>query len=181
MQTCKLCPNAESFNYGLKGKDADKTKLLIILHREVKRGELFLEGYWGALQHSATGKIVDKMLKQADLEWKDIYLTNLLKCFIKGRNPRKQEYANCLSILEKQIEEFSPSGIVLFGSQPYKTLFPVQAKKTNLTRRTRRVLRCQKIPCLVSIHPSAIWKLLNHTKQAPHIEKVADFLRKYRR
>ncbi|OGJ16828.1 hypothetical protein A3K73_08740 [Candidatus Pacearchaeota archaeon RBG_13_36_9] len=181
MNKCSRCEQATNFHYGLKGERADKTKLLMLPHRADRRIEEYLEGYWGALKHSATGSTLDRMLKAAGLEFQDIYLTNFFKCLLpKDRHPTKQEYENCLIQFQQQVEDFQPNGIVIFGNEPYMHIFPEQAKTTPITQANGE-LTYNETPVLVSIHPSQIWKKRNPNLQRHYIERVSAFLIKYKR
>ncbi len=177
---CKLCESASHYNPGLIGENSDKTKLMIVLHRADRRISEYLEGYWGALANSATGTILDKMLKRAALDLSDIYLTSLFKCLLpEDRHPKRQEYRNCLSVFERQVGEFHPRGMVVFGNEPYKHIFPEQSGEIKIADLGRE-LSYQGTPVLVSIHPSQIWKKRNPQLQEPYIKRVADFLTKYK-
>lgn len=178
---CKLCEGASHYNYGLRGRNADKTGLMVALHRADGRIHEYFEGYWGALINSATGIILDKMLKQAGLDFSDVYLTNFFKCILpRDRHPRKQEYRNCLIVFNEQVLEFNPIRIVIFGNEVYRHMFPEQAKEVRISD-VDGELDYGGIPALVSIHPSQIWKKRNPGLQEPYIKRVSEFLAKYKR
>jgi uracil-DNA glycosylase family 4 len=181
MEKCNLCSEASDFNYCLRGKNSDKTGLMIVLHRADRRINEYLEGYWGALTNSATGIILDKMLIMAGLEFQDVYMTNFFKCLLpKDRSPSWIEYDNCKKILDGQIQEFSPNCMVIFGNSTYKHLFPKESKKARITDQDK-VLEYNGIPALISLHPSQIWKKLNPGLQKEYINRVSEFLTKYKR
>jgi len=181
MRNCRLCKEAFNLNHGLKGDKADKTKLMLVLHRADNRIHEYLEGYWGALMNSATGITLDKMLKRADLDFQDVYLTNFFKCLLpRDRHPTKEEYLNCSGILESQVRGFLPSGIVLFGNEAYRHVFPESARKTRINQADSE-LDYRGVPTLVSMHPSQVWKKLNPELQEPYIRRVSEFLKRYKR
>ncbi len=152
MRECSLCKGAFDFNYGLKGKDADKTGLMVVLHRADARIHEYLEGYWGALINSATGSVLDKMLKRAGLDFPDVYLTNFFKCLLLGdRLPTGPEYWNCRGVFHEQVEKFRPRGIVVFGNPAYETLFIGEPRIRIQDQRAELVY--QGVPTLISIHP----------------------------
>ncbi len=178
MKQCNLCEKAFNFNPGLKGKNADITKLLFVLHRSDTRIFEYLEDYWGAFVNSATGVILDRMLKKADLDLPDIYITNLFKCLLPNNSrPSSEQYQNCLKIFEQQVRTFEPRAIIIFGNRPYRHIFPEESRRTKIEDISSQVLSYNGIPCLVSIHPSQIWKKINPELQEPYIRKIAKFLK----
>ena len=178
MKQCTLCEKAFNFNPGLKGKNADITKLLFVLHRSDTRTFEYFENYWGAFVNSATGVILDRMLKKADLDLPDIYITNLFKCLLpKNSRPSSEQYQNCLKIFEQQVRTFEPRAMVVFGNMSYKYIFQGKYSKHKITDVSGQVLSYNGIPCLVSIHPSQIWKKINPELQEPYIRKIAKFLK----
>jgi uracil-DNA glycosylase family 4 len=180
MEHCSICEQTHDFSYGLKGERAEKTKLLMVLHRADKRIGEYFDGHSGALRNSATGTILDRILQEAGLNFEDIYLTNFFKCLLpKDRHPTKQEYGNCLIRFREQTEDFQPKGIVIFGNEPYLHIFPEQAKATPISLANEE-LSYNGTPALVSIHPSQIWKKRNPGLQKPYIKRVSDFLIKYK-
>ncbi len=179
MKKCNLCKEASNFNYGFKGENADLTKLLIVLHRPDIRITEYFGGSLDALMHSATGRILDKILEQAGLDLPDVYITNFFKCLLlQDHRPSPEQYRNCLSIFKQQVEEFEPKAIVIFGARPYKYIFPEERKKHKITE-LKTVLFYNETPCLVSIHPSQIWKKLNSDLKKPHIKRIAEFIKEY--
>jgi uracil-DNA glycosylase family 4 len=180
MKTCSLCSEASNFNYCLKGERADAIKFLFVLHRADRRIHEYFEGYWGALKNSATGIILDDILKEAELDFDDILLTNFFKCLLpEDRRPSKQEYFNCLTLFQQQVQEFNPRAIVIFGNRPYQCTFPKRSKLIKITE-LKEELNYEERPCLVSMHPSQIWKKLSPELKGPYIRRVANFLKKYK-
>jgi DNA polymerase len=72
------------------------------------------------------GTILTKLLHHIDLERKDIYITNILKCRPpKNRNPHKEEVQACTPYLDAQIEIINPQILVPLGNFSYQYLFSI--------------------------------------------------------
>lgn len=64
----------------------------------------------------AAGKFLDEMLASVNLERKDIYIANVVKCRPENnRDPFPDEVQTCWQWLEKQIEIIQPKLIVTLG------------------------------------------------------------------
>jgi uracil-DNA glycosylase family 4 len=65
-----------------------------------------------------SGKLLSKLLKTAEIDENDLYITSIVKCRPpKNRQPRPNEVAICSSILlEKQIKIIAPSVICSLGA-----------------------------------------------------------------
>jgi uracil-DNA glycosylase family 4 len=183
MKHCNLCNQASNFQIGLKGKNTDITKLLFVLHRPDKRiTETFLN-YEAVLRTTKTGYEIDLLLEYCGLNWKDVFITNFFKCTLpKDKNPKKQEYENCLQIFSQQVRDFKPKKIIVFGNQPYKHLFPEQSKQTKIKKAYNQDLMYQSTPTLILPHPSRLWALNPQSdrfisdKQMPYFNRAKQFL-----
>jgi len=175
---CSLCSSASNFHLGLKGKRADKTKLLFVLHCPDKRVvNLFSgdEGYRVALQASKTGGIILSILEHCGLSFDDIYLTNAIKCCLhKDRDPRKKEYENCSHVFRMQVQDFQPRAIVSFG-EAYRVMFPDMIGK-GLESSIGQVKEYNGARTLIEYHPSRIWAFLDH-RTREHYEKIGEFIK----
>jgi uracil-DNA glycosylase family 4 len=163
MVDCKSCNDAEAFHLGRKGSRADETKLLGVLRKPDSR---VLDGYLPGLDaleiefnRSQTGKKMTEMLKYCHLDLEDVYITNLFKCVLPDdRFPTKKEYQKCKrKNLDKQIDEFKPKKMIMFGNYVSQTMFPGLAKHANHKDMIGEVLNYEGIPSLVFQHPSKIW------------------------
>ncbi len=69
------------------------------------------------------GQLLDKILNAVEIDRKDIFITNMVKCRPPGnRNPNADEIDVCLPYLESQIALINPKIIVTLGSVPTKFL-----------------------------------------------------------
>ena len=70
------------------------------------------------------GKILDELLDLVNLERKDIYITNVLKCHPpRNHNPNRQEVYSCIGYLYKQIDIIKPRIIITLGKFASKEVF----------------------------------------------------------
>jgi uracil-DNA glycosylase family 4 len=73
----------------------------------------------------AAGKFLDEMLASINLDRKDIYIANVVKCRPpENRDPLPEEVAICWPWLEKQIELIDPKLIVTLGRHSLNRFLP---------------------------------------------------------
>lgn len=168
------CEGAYAYNEGLKGTDADITKLLLVMHRSDSRAlrpSLF-DDYQIALMESQTGKTLAQILRFSNLSWEDIYLTNVFKCILPNRDPSREEYRKCAEVLEEQVLEFNPTKLVCFGHIAYPVMFSDFYGFGEAVGQTHHY---NGISTLVSYHPGKLWRFPPE-QRTKHYENIADFL-----
>ena len=187
MAGCYCSPDAFGYNDGLKGENAELTKILFVMHRSDSRAlpddwesasdEELSESYMEKLRKSQTGRVLEWLFEHCDIGYEDVYLTNAYKCLLPDdRNPRKQEYIDCLSHLERQVqEEFSPERIVVFGSKTYEIMFPEQSKSQSYAEAVGNTLEYRGVPALICWHPQWLWSHPKHQRKE-HYQAIKDFL-----
>lgn len=158
----KKCKDSQFYIPELKGRNADNSKIIFVLHRpshKILQKSLFgfTDDYFRALNNSETGKCLQKIIERSNLGFEDIYLTNVFKCFLTDdRNPTQDEYNNCLSIFEKQVDKFSPRKIVVFGQPAYNLLFP-RSERSQGNRTKEDIFEYKRIEAIAAHHPSTTW------------------------
>ncbi len=71
-----------------------------------------------------SGKVLNELLKYAGVKREQIYMTNLIKCFLpKYRKPKKDEIEACSKYLDREIEIINPEIIVPLGYYATKYIF----------------------------------------------------------
>ena len=72
-----------------------------------------------------SGKVFDKLIRSVDLKRENIYVTNLLKCFLPNcRKPRRDEMNICYQrYLQKETELVKPEIMVTLGYHVTKFIF----------------------------------------------------------
>jgi len=102
------------------GEGPVPSKIMIIAQApgrtEDKEGKMFI---------GPSGKVFDKLIHSVDLKRKNIYVTNLLKCFLPNcRKPRRDEMNICYQrYLQKEIELVKPEIMVTLGYHVTKFIF----------------------------------------------------------
>ncbi len=65
----------------------------------------------------AAGKLLDVILDKVNLTYDDVYITNLVKCFVAAGTPLKKKWVDsCRPYLVEQIRILKPSVIVTLGA-----------------------------------------------------------------
>lgn len=111
IKECKKCKLSESRINALPGEgNLDATIMLIAQapgKEEDKEGKMFI---------GPTGRVLDELFKEIDLDRDEIYMTNLIKCMLpKYRKPKQDEIDICTHYLDKEIEIINPDTLVPFG------------------------------------------------------------------
>ncbi|KAK3608802.1 hypothetical protein CHS0354_006843 [Potamilus streckersoni] len=102
-----------------------------------------------------SGVLLTQMMYAAGLNRDGIYISNIVKCRPpNNRNPQPEEVAQCLPVLERQIELIAPSLIVLLGSVALKALMPENSLP--ISRSREQFMEYRGIPVLVTFHPAYI-------------------------
>lgn len=160
--TCKRCTSKQC-SYGFKGRRADTTKLLFVanmMDERVEERRLFGRlGHYDAFLESDSGKALKTILAQEALNMnlEYIYFTNVFKgMFSRSRFPTREEYRACLEVLDQQIQEFQPRGIVAMGGWVYRSMFE---KGSGFDKENGNTILYQNTPTIVTYHPSAILKM----------------------
>jgi DNA polymerase len=78
-----------------------------------------------------SGKVFDDLMHQIGLQRDEVYITNLLKCFLpKCRKPRTDEVNTCYNLyLKKEIEIVKPEIIITLGYHVSKFIFKIYGLK----------------------------------------------------
>jgi uracil-DNA glycosylase len=71
----------------------------------------------------AAGRILDDLLKKADIERSQVFITNMVKCRPpNNRVPKEDELAACRRYLDRQITLVKPKVICILGRTAYSSL-----------------------------------------------------------
>ena len=168
-QKCRLSKERRNFVIGEGNPDAD------IMFVGEAPGEQ--EDIQGKPFVGSAGKLLTKMLKAINLERKDVYITNIVKCRPpKNRDPEEDEISTCIPLLYKQIEIIKPKIICALGRIAGNSLLK---KNTALGSMRGKFFQEKKYRILVPYHPSA---LLYHSKwKKPTWEDLKMLMREYKK
>ena len=126
IKSCTNCRLHKSRINAITGEGSLDAKIMIIAQApgeiEDREGKMFI---------GPSGKIFDRLLQKAKIQREDIYITNLIKCYLpKCRRPSKNEIEQCSAYLNTEIETIDPQIIVTLGFHATRYIF----KKYNLNR-----------------------------------------------
>ncbi|MBU1449305.1 hypothetical protein KKF45_05670 [Patescibacteria group bacterium] len=131
LQCCKCKRAVEGRSFALShyyAYDLSKVKFMFIgqnpgpptkLEKTFKITSIdeFKQIYFYGLKNSNLGKFLDFIFsKITDLNWENLFLTNIVKChIIANKTPSKIEVNNCLPFLEQQLKLVKPKIIICMG------------------------------------------------------------------
>ncbi|MBA7573419.1 Type-4 uracil-DNA glycosylase [subsurface metagenome] len=126
IKSCTNCRLHKSRKNAITGEGNLDAEIMIIAQApggiEDREGKMFI---------GPSGKIFDRLLQNAKIQRQDIYITNLIKCYLpKCRRPSKNEIEQCSTYLDQEIEFIGPKIIVTLGFHATRYIF----KKHNLNR-----------------------------------------------
>ena len=109
---CKYCRLSQTRDKVVCGEGRIPTKFLFIAQAPGRS-----EDRQGRILVGPSGKIFDSLVESVGMQRSEIYITNLLKCFLpRCRKPRHDEMETCYNLyLKKEIEVVKPEIIVTLG------------------------------------------------------------------
>ena len=111
IKACKKCRLSETRMNVLCGEGNLNAKIMLIAQapgeKEDKVGKMFV---------GPSGKVLEELLKSAEISRQTIYMTNLIKCKLpKYRRPKQDEIKACTSYLDEEIKLVNPKILVPLG------------------------------------------------------------------
>ena len=118
IRSCKLCDLHVTRNHALPGEGDINADLFFVAQapgrEEDKEGSMFL---------GPSGKILDQIFDAIAIKRDQVYMTNMVKCFLpKCRKPKQQEIDACQVYLKKEIEWTKANILIPLGYHPTKQL-----------------------------------------------------------
>jgi DNA polymerase len=119
LQNCKLCDLYKTRLNALVGEGNRNADIMLIAQApgelEDKANKMFI---------GPSGKMLDKLLQNAQISRDEIYITNLIKCNLpQNRRPKQREIKACSKHLDMEIVEINPKILVPLGYYATKYLF----------------------------------------------------------
>jgi DNA polymerase len=117
---CKSCRLHQTRFNAVCGKGKVPSKIMFIAQAPGR-----IEDKAGKILIGPSGKVFDELLKEINIERNEIYVTNLVKCFLpKCRKPRHDEIEICYNhFLRNEIEIVKPEIIVTLGFHVTRFIF----------------------------------------------------------
>ena len=149
VSNCTKCELHKTRNKTVFGDGSESAKILFIGEApgrdEDKEGKPFV---------GRAGKLLTEILAAINLERRDVYIANTVKCRPpNNRNPSSEEVNFCADYLEKQIELINPKVIVLLGKVAADRVIKNESSMAELRKRTF-FLESKNIPIIVFYHPA---------------------------
>lgn len=154
VRACRSCALCQQRRLPVCGFGGERVKLLLV-------------GGWLALSSPpestkvvfgvAEDTMVTKMLQAIHLTEAEAFITNVIKCGIDTRvQPQKVHIDTCISYLERQISQLSPTVICTMGSVATRALLKVKQPLSQLRGRFHEYSLDghKKIPLMPTYHPS---------------------------
>ena len=135
LSTCRICPiscHRDSGNMSIvPGEGAASAKLMIIGEAPGKDEDILERPFQGM-----AGKMLDKILEQAIIDRRDVFITNTVKCRpieqgkkgFKNRPPKDKEIGYCKSWLHQELNIVQPKVVITLGKVPTRLLLKIQKK-----------------------------------------------------
>jgi DNA polymerase len=111
VKVCSKCPLHRNRKLPVPGEGNIEKRIILI-----GLGPGYHENQQGRPFIGAAGKFMNELLELAGLRRKEVYITNIIKCYLPNNMPTQEEIKTCTSYLDKQIEIIKPRIIVTLGN-----------------------------------------------------------------
>ena len=149
IKNCKKCKLHETRINTVFGEGSANAKVMIIGEAPGKDEDISGKPFVGR-----AGKLLTEILSSINLERKDIFITNTVKCRPpENRNPHDHEIKSCSGYLDEQIKLVNPKVIVLLGKIAANRILNIDEPISNL-RGKKYFIKENNIPIIVFYHPA---------------------------
>lgn len=156
---CQACPLYRNATQTVFGEGPKRAPMMLIGEQPGDQEDLAGKPFVGP-----AGKIMDRALKDAGINRKEVYVTNVVKHFKwepRGKRrihktPNSREIAACRPWLEAELRLVRPKLMVCMGATAAKTIFGPDFR---VTRERGKLLKSDLVPeCRVvaTVHPSSL-------------------------
>jgi len=131
IKKCQKCAGLNSDRYGTQNAPGygSKTSSVVIIGQSlcgipcIKSQIPFTGG---------SGVLLDEAFKRINIEKKDIYITNVVKCHPPGnRKSETHEIENCSPFLDKELDWLKPTHIICLGKDAWRSFDKTIKKPTS--------------------------------------------------
>ncbi len=145
-RACGLCAERTNLVFGIGNEQAE---LMF-----VGEGPGEQEDLQGVPFVGPAGKLLDNMLEMIDLDRRQVYIANIVKCRPpRNRDPRPEEMTACRDWLDRQIALINPKLIVCLGRIAATALIRADFR---ITREHGQWFEVNGRRILATFHPSAL-------------------------
>jgi len=111
IKKCAKCPLHKIRKNPVAGEGNPNAKVLL-----VGLGPGYNENLHGKPFVGAAGKFLDELLELAGLKREEIFITNIMKCYLPNNIAKEEEIKTCTPYLERQLEVIKPEVIITLGN-----------------------------------------------------------------
>lgn len=116
---CKKCDLWKNRRNIVFGEGPENAEIMII-----GLGPGYYEDLYGKPFVGAAGKFLNKLLELANLKREEVYITNVIKCYLPDNKPTENQIEICTSnYLDEQISLLNPKVIIALGNIAVNYLF----------------------------------------------------------
>jgi uracil-DNA glycosylase family protein len=174
---CTACPLHKTGTQTVFGEGLKKSRLMMVGEQpgdqEDKQGKPFV---------GPAGRILNKALERAEIDRKDVYVTNAVKHFKwqpKGKRrihqtPTAEEARACLPWLEAELDQVAPEVLLCLGATAAKVLIGPYFRVTKDRGDFVETPYCQLTTG--TVHPSSIVRLEDEERDAALADFVDDLI-----
>lgn len=155
VEECRRCPLWKNRSKPVFGEGPPDAKIMLI-----GLGPGYYEDREGRPFVGAAGKFLNKLLESAGLKREEVYITNVVKCYLPENKATDEEVRACTPYLDKQIEIIDPEHIVGLGntaaeylSKKYEFHFTSMERSHGTTFKISTISKEVKIT--IMYHPAA--------------------------
>jgi uracil-DNA glycosylase len=175
---CRRCPLWKHATQGVPGEGPPEARLVLVGEQPGDEEDLKGRPFVGP-----AGRLLDRLLEEAGIDRKSVYVTNAVKHFKwepRGKRrlhktPAQQEVAACEVWLRGELARLRPAVVVALGATALRALDtdagPV-GKSRGLTLKTD-----EGLPLVATWHPSALLRARDDSREKMHAELVEDLRR----
>lgn len=149
---CTQCELCETRKNAVSGEGNLNAKIMIVGEGPGEQNDLFGRPFIGR-----GGKILDSCLFEAQINRKELYLTNIIKCRMPHNAvPSASIVRTCSGFLTKQINIVNPTVIVALGLSATRSFLAGTNKNIKLSDLHGKVLNYHARRLICTYHPSSI-------------------------
>ena len=118
VENCRKCRLWKTRSRPVFGEGPEDAKVVL-----VGLGPGYHENVEGRPFVGAAGKLLDELLALSGLKRGDIYITNVIKCYLPNNKATEEEIKMCTPYLDKQVEIIKPKIIIPLGNVATRYVF----------------------------------------------------------
>ena len=118
VEYCRKCKLWKTRRKPVFGEGPETAKIMLI-----GLGPGYHENFEGRPFVGAAGKLLSELRALAGLEKGNVYITNVMKCYLPNNRPTEKEIKACTPYLDKQVEIIKPKIIILLGNVANRYIF----------------------------------------------------------